>query len=77
MNRDIELLMEIRSELTEANDSLQRLRGNSIALHERIELLEGRLQHTGRPLGNISANSALIAVCALISTIALCKMAWW
>lgn len=77
MDKDIELLTDIRAELTRANESLAKLRGNSKVLHERIELLEGRLQHIAKPFGTISANSSLICICAVVSAIALCKIAWF
>ena len=77
MRKDADISEEIKDELEKANKSLTYVRGNMAALHERVDVLESRTIHALRPLGTISANSSLIAICAVISTVALCKMAWW
>jgi hypothetical protein len=53
-------------------------------LDDRADRIENRLSEFEREvyqckerLRTISANSTLIGLCAVISTVALCKLAWW
>lgn len=62
------------------NDVHEAVKNTHRTLCELPPVLEEIRRHAAQgraKLEVISANSSLMAICAVVSTIALCKLAWW
>lgn len=73
IERELEVIQE---KLRAMEGDLATIRSYMPVVVDRIESEGGKTRYALDRLRTISANSSLIALCAVISTVALCKMAW-